>query len=253
MALRSTSASYASQTPSSQSEYTRIDPDSKRRNHDATGFVKAVDPRIMRRLSCLIGTIAFGTAGMSISTKKGDCGTTGLIGGTRVSKADGRVEAYGTIDELGAAIGFARSITDDAEVVELARTIQRELFSVGAAIATDPEARKKGDEPVTPEMVAALGAHVDRIEAIDGILGDWAIPGEHSAAAAFDIARTVCRRAERHIVRLNEGGAPVSGNVLAYINRLSDLLWLLGRLLEVRAGIDSTLRKGGGPKWSKAW
>jgi len=190
---------------------------------------------------------------MSIATKKGDAGTTGLIGGARVSKADLRVEAYGTVDELGAALGFARSIADDEEVCGIAKTIQRELFAVGAAIATDPAARKHGDMPVTNEMVAALDAHVARIEAMDGIFGDWALPGEHSAAAAFDVARTVCRRAERHIVRLADDGLLAADNVLAYMNRLSDLLWLLGRLLEVRAGIDSSLRTGGGPKWSRAW
>lgn len=190
---------------------------------------------------------------MSIATKKGDKGTTGLIGGTRVSKSDLRVEAYGTLDELGAAIGFARSIMDDSEVVEISKSIQQELFSVCAAVATDPETRRKGTSPVTPEMVEVLGAHVLRIEAMPGILSDWALPGDHSAAAAYDVARTICRRAERHIVRLVESGELEDASVLAYVNRLSDLLWLLGRVLEARAGVDSALRTGGGPKWSRAW
>jgi cob(I)alamin adenosyltransferase len=190
---------------------------------------------------------------MSIVTKKGDAGTTGLIGGGRVSKGDLRVEAYGTLDELGAALGFARSIADDEEVREITKTIQRELFAVGAVVATNPEARKRGEAPVTAEMIAVLDEHVTRIEAVEGILGDWAIPGDHSAGAAYDVARTVCRRAERHIVRLADGGELEDANVLSYMNRLSDLLWLLGRLLEVRAGVDSTLRSGGGPKWSRAW
>ena len=190
---------------------------------------------------------------MSIVTKKGDAGTTGLIGGNRVSKGDLRVEAYGTLDELGAAIGFARSITGDGEVGEIATAIQRDLFRVGSAVATDPQARRKGEPPVTAEMVAALDEHVARIEAVEGILGDWALPGAHAAAAAFDVARTVCRRAERHIVRLSDAGDLDDENVLAYMNRLSDLLWLLGRLLEVRAGVDSALRDAGGPKWSRAW
>lgn len=190
---------------------------------------------------------------MSIATKHGDDGTTGLIGGTRVSKSDLRVEAYGTLDELGAAIGFARSLTDDEEVGEISRTIQRELFAVCAAVATDPETRRKGPAPVTTDMVDALGAHVDRIEAMPGILSDWALPGDHTAAAAYDVARTVCRRAERHIVRLSEHGELEDASVVAYVNRLSDLLWLLGRVLETRAGIDSALRTGGGQKWSRAW
>lgn len=191
---------------------------------------------------------------MSIATKKGDGGTTALIGGTRVSKSDLRVEAYGTIDELGAALGFARSICGDGEVDEIARTIQRELFAVCAVVATEPEKAKGEASPVTQAMIDALDAHVKRIEAMEGIFADWALPGDHTAAAAFDVARTVCRRAERHVVRLGEAGALAEPNVLVYLNRLSDLLWLLGRLLEIRAGVDSKLRsEGQGSKWSRAW
>jgi cob(I)alamin adenosyltransferase len=191
---------------------------------------------------------------MTIATKKGDKGRTALIGGTRVSKADLRVEAYGTIDELGASMGFARSICGDDEIVEITRTIQRDLFAVCAVVATEPEKAKGGASPVTAEMLAALDAHVQRIEATDGIFGDWALPGDHAAAAAYDVARTVCRRAERHVVRLAEGDELTDETVLAYLNRLSDLLWLFGRLLEVRAGVDSKLRGAeNGPTWSKAW
>src|ERR671933_114141 len=127
---------------------------------------------------------------MSIATKHGDKGDTGLIGGARVSKADVRVEAYGTVDEL----------------------------------------------------VAALTAHVARIEATEGLLSDWSLPGDHAAAAAYDVARTVSRRAERAVVRLSETGAELNPHVVPYLNRLSDLLWLLGRLLELRAGVDTRLR-----------
>lgn len=191
---------------------------------------------------------------MSIATKKGDGGKTALIGGTRVSKSDLRVEAYGTIDELGAALGFARSICGDGEVDEITRTIQRELFAVCAVVATEPEKAKGEASPVTQAMIDALDAHVKRIEAMEGIFADWALPGDHTAAAAFDVARTVCRRAERHVVRLGEAGALAEPNVLVYLNRLSDLLWLLGRLLEIRAGVDSKLRsEGQGSKWSRAW
>ncbi len=189
---------------------------------------------------------------MSIATRKGDKGTTALIGGTRVSKSDDRVEAYGTIDELGAAIGFARSITADEEVRGIARDLQRELFAVCAAVATDPEAAS-GSQPVTQAMLDKLDAHVGRIEATDGIFGDWALPGEHAGAAAFDLARTVCRRAERAVVRIAEQGLLADSNVVVYLNRLSDVLWLLGRLLEVRAGVDSRLREDGGKGWSRAW
>lgn len=192
---------------------------------------------------------------MSIATKHGDKGETGLIGGARVSKADLRVEAYGTVDELGAAMGFARSICDDAEVRELTRAIQRELFTVAGAIASPAGVEESPTTYVTPEMVEALTAHVNRIEATEGILSDWSLPGEHAAAAAYDLARTVCRRAERAVVRLSESGVETNPHVVPYLNRLSDLLWLMGRLLELRAGINARLRdeEHKGPKWSRAW
>jgi cob(I)alamin adenosyltransferase len=192
---------------------------------------------------------------MSIATKHGDKGETGLIGGGRVSKADLRVEAYGTVDELGAALGFARAVCGDAEVRELTKAIQRELFTVAGAIASPAGGSESPTTYVTPEMVEALTAHVRRVEATEGILSDWSLPGEHAAAAAYDIARTVCRRAERCVVRLSESGVELNPHVVPYLNRLSDLLWLLGRLLELRAGVNTRLRDEGheGPRWSRAW
>jgi cob(I)alamin adenosyltransferase len=191
---------------------------------------------------------------MSIATKAGDKGQTGLIGGERVSKADLRVEAYGTIDELTSLLGFARSICDDAEVGALTKEIQRELFAVSGGVA-NPAAALKEPAYVTAEMVERLTAHVNRIEGLEGILSDWALPGEHAAAAAYDVARTVCRRAERAVVRLVESGEEVAPQAVAYLNRLSDLLWLFGRLLELRAGVDTRLRddEHTGPRWSRAW
>jgi cob(I)alamin adenosyltransferase len=192
---------------------------------------------------------------MSIATKHGDKGTTGLIGGERVSKSDLRVEAYGTVDELGAALGFARSICEDAEVRELTKAIQRELFTVAGAIASPAGGEESKTTYVTEEMVAALTAHVDRIEATEGILSDWSLPGEHAAAASYDVARTICRRAERAVVRLAETGVVLNPQVTPYLNRLSDLLWLMGRLLELRAGLDTRMRDAEhkGPRWSRAW
>jgi cob(I)alamin adenosyltransferase len=192
---------------------------------------------------------------MSIATKHGDKGETGLIGGGRVSKADLRVEAYGTVDELNSSMGFSRSICEDAEVRELTKAIQRELFTVAGAIASPAAGEGSKATYVTPEMVEALTAHVNRIEATEGILSDWSLPGEHAAAAAYDLARTVCRRAERAVVRLSESGVETNPHVVPYLNRLSDLLWLLGRLLELRAGVNARLRdeEHGGPRWSRAW
>lgn len=192
---------------------------------------------------------------MSIATKHGDGGETALIGGERVSKASLRVEAYGTIDELGATLGFARSLSEDAEVRELTKEIQRELFVASGAVA-NPESESQPERYVTAEMVERLTAYVHRIEAMEGILSDWSLPGEHRAAAAYDVARTVCRRAERAVVRLAETGETAgTPQVIAYLNRLSDLLWLFGRLLELRAGVDSRLRdeEHGGGRWSRAW
>lgn len=191
---------------------------------------------------------------MSIATKTGDKGKTALIGGDRVSKADFRVETYGTIDELGAAMGFARSICGDVEINELTKSIQRELFLVAGSVA-NPKFEEAPQPYVTEEMVERLTDEVSRIEKIEGILSDWSLPGDVSSAAAFDIARTVCRRAERCVVRMHESGENVDTKIITYLNRLSDLLWLIGRLLELRAGVDSSLRddehKGG--KWSRAW
>jgi cob(I)alamin adenosyltransferase len=185
---------------------------------------------------------------MSISTKTGDSGETGLIGGTRVSKGDLRVEAYGSIDELGSVLGFARSICGNEKIREATKLIQKELFTVSASLTG-------GESGLDQEMVDSLTRQVNEIESMPGILGDWALPGENTVAAAYDVARTVCRRAERVIVRLHDEGGAVDARAMAYVNRLSDLLWLFSRLVEKEAGVDSRLRNGekGGPNWSRAW
>jgi cob(I)alamin adenosyltransferase len=191
---------------------------------------------------------------MSIATKRGDSGQTGLPGGVRVSKAHPRVECYGTIDELISQMGLARALAGDEEVNELTRRIQRELFKVGSAIGTAPESRKAAPE-ITAEMIAGLDREVERIEAMPGILNDWSVPGELVGSAAFDVARTVCRRVERLAVALHEAGEITNPQILVYLNRLSDVLWLVGRLLELRGGADATLRAKDKPgaRWSRAW
>ena len=191
---------------------------------------------------------------MSIATTRGDGGQTGLSGGIRVSKAAPRVEAYGTLDELISSMGFARAICGNQELGQLTKTIQKELFKVASAISTPPES-PKGVPTIEDTMVDALTAHVHRIEAMPGILGDWSIPGEDPASAAYDVARTICRRAERLVVGLIEGGMVLQPNVVRYINRLSDLLWLFGRQIECELGKDARLRDEDhkGPRWSRAW
>jgi cob(I)alamin adenosyltransferase len=193
---------------------------------------------------------------MSIATTRGDSGQTGLVGDVRVSKADARVEAYGCVDELNAVLGFARSICQNAEICSWTEAVQKTLFRLGAILATaSAREKEKGEPSMTTAEVDRLTDLVYEIEAIPGILADWSLPGAHTEASAFEMARTVCRRAERQVVRLMEVGDPVDPQVLAYLNRLSDVLWLFGRLLEVQAGVDSKLRedKHSNTRWSKAW
>ena len=192
---------------------------------------------------------------MSIATKRGDGGETGLAGGIRVSKSSLRVEAYGTVDELNSALGMARALCEDADLRERTKLIQRELFRIGSGLATPPESRKP-EVPVGPELVEQLTRQVYELEATEGLVSDWSLPGETVAGSAFDLARTVCRRAERCSVRLMESGEAVAPNVLAYLNRLSDLLWLFGRKADLAAGATSSLREINGlsgPRWSRAW
>lgn len=190
----------------------------------------------------------------SISTRRGDEGTTGLPGGVRVSKGELRVEASGSIDELNTVAGMARALCEDDEIKALVRTINRDLFKIGSAVSTKPESPK--DVPVVDKtMVERLDAFVARLEAEPNLLRDWSVPGEYRGSAPFDVARTVARRAERNVVRLVTSGETIQPTVLAYLNRLSDIFWLCGRVLEARAGIDASLRDAEhpGPPWSRAW
>jgi cob(I)alamin adenosyltransferase len=191
---------------------------------------------------------------MSIATKRGDGGQTGLAGGIRISKADLRVESYGSVDELNTFLGFARSICQHEQIAKWTEEIQRTLFRVGSALATPPES-KKLPPTVSDEDVTLLTDIVHQIESKEGILADWSLPGAHPESAAYEVARTVCRRAERNAVRLMENGGIMQSAVIPYLNRLSDAIWLFGRLIELEAGVDAGLRKDGktGPKWSRAW
>ncbi|MBD5657734.1 MAG: cob(I)yrinic acid a,c-diamide adenosyltransferase [Candidatus Eremiobacteraeota bacterium] len=190
----------------------------------------------------------------SISTRQGDDGDTRLGGGGELSKADARVEAYGAIDELNTVIGVARANCADVEVNVEIRKIQRELFVVGSAVSTRSESKKPIPE-VDKAMVRRLDDLVERWEAEPGILRDWSIPGESVASASFDMARAICRRAERANVRYVTSGGTMQPAVLEYLNRLSDVLWLAARVIEARAGIDARLRDSAhpGPPWSRAW
>lgn len=191
---------------------------------------------------------------MSIATMRGDGGQTGLSGGIRVSKAAPLVEAFGTMDELISSMGFARSICKNQEIHDATKRIQKELFKVASAVST-PKESPKGRPPIDDALIDELTAHVHRIEAMPGVLNDWTLPGEDPVSAAYDVARTICRRAERLMVGLKEAGDDFQPNVIRYLNRLSDLLWLFGRQIEKEEGKDATLRSAdqAGPRWSRAW
>ena len=191
---------------------------------------------------------------MSISTRRGDDGSTSSPGSGRVSKGELRVETSGAIDELNAAMGLARASCNDPVLAARVLAVQRELFALGSAVSTKPGGRREVPD-ITPAMLARLDAFVADLEATPDIVRDWTVPGASAASAPFEVARTVCRRAERHAVRLAGSGEDVQKNVLAYLNRLSDVLWLCARALEARAGIDARLRDENhpGPPWSRAW
>ncbi len=177
---------------------------------------------------------------MNIYTRTGDRGDTGLFGGGRVPKAHLRVDAYGQVDELNAAIGFALAQEPRTFCRDLLETVQRDLFTIGAELATpDPEKLAKAlrGPPVGPEQIVALEAAIDRYEPQLPALRQFILPGGVPKAAALHLARTVCRRAERAVVRLyteHNPGSPSS--VVPYLNRLSDLLFVLARVANHAAG-----------------
>jgi cob(I)alamin adenosyltransferase len=171
---------------------------------------------------------------MRIYTKTGDDGTTGLLYGGRISKSDPAAEAYGTADEAVAALGLARGLAHDSAPAAAAilLRLQRELFVVGAELATNPAARSKlepGVSLVTSEMVQALEELIDQTVAQHPLPGEFIVPGANPISAALDVARTAVRRTERRAVAMREAGGTVTEEVLQFINRLSDLLFVLAR------------------------
>jgi cob(I)alamin adenosyltransferase len=170
---------------------------------------------------------------MRIYTKKGDGGTTGLLfGGPRVSKADLRTDAYGTTDEAVSALGLARAGLGDGPLTELVLRLQRELFVVGAELATHLDRRPRltpGTTRVTSEMVSALEREIDAIEADHPMPAEFVLPGESMGGAALDLARTTVRRAERRAVALSSAGELPDSHVVPYLNRLADLLFVMAR------------------------
>lgn len=173
---------------------------------------------------------------MKIYTKTGDKGETGLLGGVRVPKSSPRVEAYGEVDELNALLGLVVASLDDEEVSKALLGIQRDLFAIGAQLAdVRPEEKRPDKTTLAQGRIQELEVLIDRYEAELSPLRRFILPGGAQAGALLHLARTVCRRVERRVVALNQE-ARVSPVVLAYLNRLSDLLFVLARVLNHREG-----------------
>ena len=174
---------------------------------------------------------------MSIVTKTGDKGETSLMYGRRVSKADPHVDAYGCIDELTAALGLARSICSEKFVSEQIFAVQKELIIVMGELATTPQDRerylKDGFNVTTAAMVNRITAVIVELEKDKSLYPkDWVIPGGTTVSAALDFARTTCRRAERHVAAQVADEQRFNPEILRYLNRLSDLCWILARYAE---------------------
>jgi len=175
---------------------------------------------------------------VKIYTRTGDAGETALFDGTRVSKSDPRVAAYGEIDELNAWLGFARASLDPGQpqIAGMVEQIQRDLFALGARLA-DPAhkiAERVTKVNVTSDEIVRLEGWIDDLETQLPPLRRFILAGGSPAGATFHLARTVCRRAERAIVGL--GDSAVDAEVVVYVNRLSDLLFVLARTVNARAG-----------------
>jgi cob(I)alamin adenosyltransferase len=182
-----------------------------------------------------------------VTTGRGDDGTTGLLyGGERIAKDDPRTEAYGTVDEAVAALGLARAILVERAAVgllpsglagtaDLILRLQRELFVVGAELATSPAARDRAEDGrtrVSVAMVEGLDALLVSSEGSIEIPREFVVPGETEVSAALEVARTIVRRAERWAVAVSRSADPPGAPLLAYVNRLADLLWVLARVAE---------------------
>jgi cob(I)alamin adenosyltransferase len=177
---------------------------------------------------------------LKIYTKTGDTGETSLFDNTRVSKADARVDAYGEVDELNACLGVARAAGVDEEIGALIESLQKDLFALGARLA-DPSVRiaaRVAKVVIGSEAVERLELTIDRLEATLPPLRRFILPGGSPAGAALHLARTICRRAERRVIGLGSGA--VDPILLVYMNRLSDLLFVMARVVNQRSGIPET-------------
>ena len=172
------------------------------------------------------------SSGKRIYTKYGDGGETSLLYGGRISKNDPHTEAYGITDEAVSTMGLARALSQDSRVKDILAELQRELFAIAAELATDPQRYdlfKRHFKPVTPEMVTRLEGLIDELEEATEMPNVFIIPGGSPESAAIDMARCMVRTAERRVVSLREHGKLTNSEVLRYLNRLGDLLFVLAR------------------------
>lgn len=173
---------------------------------------------------------------MKIYTKTGDDGTTSLFDGTRVKKDDLRISAYGDVDELNSCVGLLRSETiRHQDIQNLLKTIQADLLALGAKLANPTQRKQKQKADFPADKITGLEKTIDRLETEIEPLKEFILPGGSVAGALSDLARSVCRRTERNMIALNRR-EPVASGLLIYINRLSDLLFMLGRALNKRTG-----------------
>jgi cob(I)alamin adenosyltransferase len=172
---------------------------------------------------------------VKIYTRTGDQGETGLLGGVRVKKHDARIEAYGTVDELNAVLGIVRATHPTQRVDQILEHVQNELFIVGAELAT-PAAKEVHTGTIEEAHIARLEEMIDLCETELAPLKNFILPGGCPAASQLHLARTVARRAERRVVELSESET-VSPKIIMYLNRLSDLLFVLARFENTRAGV----------------
>lgn len=180
--------------------------------------------------------------GRKIYTKTGDQGTTSLIGGTRVPKFDDRIEAYGTVDELNAFVGLLRDHKIDAHSKEILLEIQDRLFTLESILAADSQRHLKSLPALKQEDVSLLETEIDAMNDELPDLTSFILPGGHPAVSYCHIARTVCRRAERLVIKLNES-FPIPQVTITYLNRLSDYLFVLARKFSHDFGVEESLWK----------
>jgi cob(I)alamin adenosyltransferase len=179
---------------------------------------------------------------LKIYTKTGDAGTTSLLGGKKVSKSATRIAAYGTVDELNSAIGVCRSFGLERRLDGFFERVQSDLFRVGAELASGEGAAPGGLSPVADADVTSMEAEIDRLDAELEPLRNFILPGGSQAASAAHLARSICRRAERCVVKLSEG-EKVRGAIVVYLNRLSDALFVAARWINASGGTPEKIWK----------